>query len=107
MSDVTPTPLLQVATGFMAAKQLFVASEIGLFEQLADSPATLDELAARTGIHSRPLRIVADAMVALTGCGKRSGFGQDIVYNRRSVTRCWGDVRCAVGMRGPKRCSAM
>jgi DNA-binding IclR family transcriptional regulator len=56
----------------MAAKQLFVASEIGLFEQLADSPATFDALADRTGIHSRPLRVVADAMVAL-GFVQRKG----------------------------------
>ena len=80
MPDVTPTPIFQVATGFMAAKQLFVACEIGLFEQLAGSPATLDELAARTGIHSRPLRIVADAMVAL-------GFVQrkDLLYENGPV----------------------
>jgi SAM-dependent methyltransferase len=65
MPEVTPTAIFQVATGFMAAKQLFVAGEIGLFERLRESPATLDQLAARTGIHNRPLRIVADAMVAL------------------------------------------
>ena len=72
MPNVAPTPIFQIATGFMAAKQLFVANEIGLFEQLANSPATLDELADRTGIHSRPLRIVADAMVAL-GFVQRKG----------------------------------
>ncbi len=65
MTDVTPAAILQVATGFMAAKHLFVANEVGLFEHLADSPATLEELAARTGIPSRPLRILADAIVAL------------------------------------------
>src|SRR5262245_50628271 len=56
----------------MAAKQLFVASEIGLFEQLRESPATLDQLKARIGIHNCPLRIVADAMVAL-GFPQRRG----------------------------------
>jgi len=74
MPEVTPTAIFQVATGFMAAKQLFVASEIGLFEQLADSPSTLEQLAARTGIHSRPLRIVADAMVALGFLQRRGGL---------------------------------
>jgi hypothetical protein len=33
-STTTPT-ILDLALGFMASKQLFVASEIGLFEHLA------------------------------------------------------------------------
>jgi SAM-dependent methyltransferase len=65
MADVTPDPILQVASGFRAAKYLFVANEVGLFEQLAAGPATLDALAQRTGIPPRTLRILADAMVAL------------------------------------------
>jgi ubiquinone/menaquinone biosynthesis C-methylase UbiE len=77
MPDITPTPIFQVATGFMAAKQLFIAGEIGLFEHLAGSPATLEELADRTGIHSRPLRIVADAMVALGFVQKDGAFYQN------------------------------
>src|SRR5262249_2304707 len=65
MSNVTPDSLFQVASGFMAAKHLFVANEVGLFEHLAKGPATLDELAARSGIPRRTLRILADALVAL------------------------------------------
>ena len=38
----TPEPILTVAAGFMAAKHLFAASELGLFEALADAPATLE-----------------------------------------------------------------
>jgi hypothetical protein len=62
---VSPESILNAALGFIASKQLFVASEIGLFEQLAPGPSTLDELAARIGVPRRTLRIVADAMVAL------------------------------------------
>jgi SAM-dependent methyltransferase len=65
MADVTPDLIFQVANGFMAAKHLFVANEVGLFEALADAPATLDDVAQRTGIPRRTLRILADAMVAL------------------------------------------
>lgn len=65
MSNVTPDSLLQVASGFMAAKHLFVANEVGLFEHLAKGPATLDELAAQTGIPRRTVRILTDAMAAL------------------------------------------
>jgi SAM-dependent methyltransferase len=56
---------MRLASGFMAAKHLFAANELGLFEALADSPATIDGLAARTGLTRRAARISADAMVAL------------------------------------------
>jgi SAM-dependent methyltransferase len=62
---VSPDPILQIASGFMAAKHLFIANEVGLFDQLAAGPATLDDLAQRTGIARRRLRILADAMVVL------------------------------------------
>ena len=64
MTDVAPEPVFRVASGFMAAKHLFVANEVGLFEQLADGPATLDELdrdSGRAGIgqaaRDHPLRV--------------------------------------------------
>ena len=69
---VTPDAIMGLAAGFMAAKHLFAASELGLFEALADSPAGLDGLAARTGLTSRATRISADAMVAL-GLLERDG----------------------------------
>jgi SAM-dependent methyltransferase len=64
-TSVDPEPILRVAYGFMATKHLFAASELGLFEALADSPTTIDGLAARTGLTPRAARISADAMVAL------------------------------------------
>jgi ubiquinone/menaquinone biosynthesis C-methylase UbiE len=60
-----PEPIMRVAAGFLAAKHLFAASELGVFEALADSPAGLDALAARIGLTRRAARISADAMVAL------------------------------------------
>ena len=45
MARITPDPIIRIALGFMAAKHLFVASAIGLFEALAGGPATLNELA--------------------------------------------------------------
>jgi hypothetical protein len=65
LADLTPEPIFQVASGFLAAEHLFVAAEIGLFEKLAQGPATLEEMGQRTGIPRRTLRITADAMVAL------------------------------------------
>jgi hypothetical protein len=64
-AQVTPEAIMAVATGFMAAKHLFVASEIGLFSALADGPLLLGELAERTGVPRASVRILANAMAAL------------------------------------------
>jgi SAM-dependent methyltransferase len=69
---VTPEPIMRLAAGFMAAKHLFAANELGLFEALGDSPASLDSIAARTGLTRRAARIIADGMVAL-GLVERDG----------------------------------
>ncbi len=74
MTEAAPDPIMRIALGFMAAKHLFVASEIGVFEKLAGGPMTLDALAAATGIPRRTLRISADAMVSL-GLLEREGEG--------------------------------
>lgn len=65
MADVTPDPIMRIALGFMAAKHLFVASTIGLFESLTDGPATLEELEQKCGVPRRTLGISADAMASL------------------------------------------
>lgn len=71
-APVTPEPIMRIATGFMAAKHLFAADELGVFEALGQGPATIDALAARTGLTRRAARISADAMVAL-GLLERDG----------------------------------
>jgi SAM-dependent methyltransferase len=71
-TEVTPEPIMRVAAGFMAAKHLFAAGRLGLFEALADAPAPLQALADRTGLTPRAARISADAMVAL-GLLERTG----------------------------------
>ncbi|RFS82520.1 polyketide biosynthesis methyltransferase [Actinomadura spongiicola] len=60
-----PSSILGVATGYMAAKQLFAASETGVFAALADGPATATEIAGRAGLPQRTARILADTMAAL------------------------------------------
>jgi SAM-dependent methyltransferase len=64
-ADVTPAPIMELASGFMAAKHLFAANSLGLFEAIergADTPAAL---AAQLGVPERSVRISADAMVAV------------------------------------------
>lgn len=58
----TAAPILDVATGYMAAKHLFEASRIGLFAALADGPRTAEEIAAETGVSSRIATILGDAL---------------------------------------------
>ncbi len=50
MADVTAEPIVRIAMGFMAAKHLFTAGAIRLLENLADGPATVDELAVKYGV---------------------------------------------------------
>ena len=59
MQTIAPDPIMKIAMGFMAAKYLFVASEIGLFEALEKEPATLEELAKRVAAPVRTVGIVA------------------------------------------------
>lgn len=71
-APITPDPIMQIASGFMASKLLFAASELGVFEALAEGPVDLDGLAARTGLTRRATHVAADAMVAL-GLVERHG----------------------------------
>jgi hypothetical protein len=68
---VKPDAIFQIASGFMAAKHLFVANEVGLFKGLANGPRTLSELAEDTGVAAHRLRLLADAMVALGLVGRQ------------------------------------
>lgn len=69
---VSAAPILDLANGFRAAKFLMTASDLGIFEALADAPANLDVLAKRVGLTRRATRICADAMVAV-GLLEREG----------------------------------
>ena len=58
-----PEAIFDVARGFMAAKALMTACEVGLFAAL-DRPADADELASRCGLTARAARLLANALVA-------------------------------------------
>src|SRR5690349_4358133 len=67
-----PQPIFEIATGFMRAKHLFVAGELGVFEALAGGPMSLDEIAGKLRVPHRTLRIILDAVTAL-GFLERAG----------------------------------
>lgn len=56
--------IIEIATGYMAAKHLFESSRIGLFAALADGPRDAAGIAEATGVSARMARILADAMAA-------------------------------------------
>ncbi len=60
-----PQPIFETATGFMRAKHLFVAAELGIFEALADGGKSLAELSADLKLPPRTARIIVDAVTAL------------------------------------------
>jgi len=60
-----PQPIFDTATGFMRAKHLLVAAELGIFEALAEGPKSLDELARDLRLPRRTARIIIDASTAL------------------------------------------
>ena len=61
----TPERIVDIAIGFMGAKQLDAASRIGVFKALSDGPKTLTDLAAATKHSERQVRTLADAMNGL------------------------------------------
>lgn len=74
MDDINPDPIMQIASGFMAAKFLFTASQFGFFDALKGDPADLSALSARTGLTDRSTRILADGCVALGLLDKQDGI---------------------------------
>jgi ubiquinone/menaquinone biosynthesis C-methylase UbiE len=79
--------IYQIAVGFMQAKHLFVANQVGLFEALSDGPAALDDLARSLGLPRRTTRIVADAMTALGLLESNEGKYQNSALATRYLGR--------------------
>jgi hypothetical protein len=69
----TPEKIFQIGMGFMAAKTLLSAVEMGLFTELARGPEGLEEVQARVGLHPRSARDFLDTLVALGFLERRDG----------------------------------
>jgi SAM-dependent methyltransferase len=81
----SPEPIFRVAQGFMAAKYLFAASDLGVFKGIPDAGCTLAELAWTTHVPPRTLRMVVDALVAL-GLLRGDGLGEAKRYRHTPET---------------------
>lgn len=69
----TPERIVDIAIGFMGAKQLDAASRIGIFKALADGPKNVAELAGATQHAERQVRTLADAMNSLGLLDRENG----------------------------------
>jgi ubiquinone/menaquinone biosynthesis C-methylase UbiE len=69
----TPERLLQYAWGYAPPLILGAALKFHLFDALEQSPATVDELAARTGASPRGLSAILNALTGLEFLAKRDG----------------------------------
>lgn len=70
--ELSPNGILQIGLGFMAAKTLLSAVELGVFTELAQRSLTVGELTERLGLHPRGAQDFLDALVAL-GLLERQG----------------------------------
>ena len=72
--ELTPLPLMQLATGFWASKALFAAHELGLFSLLSrPDGGTAAQVAADLGIDERPAEMLLTACASLGLLDKRDG----------------------------------
>lgn len=63
--QVSPASIMRIATGAWAAGVLGAAVQSRIFTCLENAPATVDELAAETGVSWRGARALLDALLAL------------------------------------------
>ncbi|MDX1363278.1 MAG: methyltransferase [Arenibacter latericius] len=78
-TQVNPSKIMQIGTGFFATKTLLTAVNMGLFTLLAKSPLSGQEIQEKLGLHLRSLYDFLDALVALgfldrTGIKKTSNY---------------------------------
>jgi len=74
MSDeITPSRIIQLATGFWGPKVLLSAVEIGLFTELGKGPLDAETLRQRLGLHQRSALDFFDTLVALGVLERKDG----------------------------------
>lgn len=62
---VDPGNIMQIGLGFWASKTLLSAVELGLFTELAKSPASAEEIREKFGLHPRGMLDFLDALVSM------------------------------------------
>jgi len=91
-ASVEPDPghIMDIGTGFFAAKTLLTAVELGLFTTLARQPLTASGIARTLKLHRRAIPDFPDSLVAL-GLLRRHGDGPQAVYMNTEETAAFLD----------------
>lgn len=89
--NATPDRILDIAIGFMGAKQLDNAARIGLFSALAGGPKDVAGLAEATWHSERQVRTLADAMNAL-GLLERADGSYSLAEDAAKYLSGTGDI---------------
>lgn len=74
MNSVTPEKIMQLGLGFWGSKALLSAIELGVFTELARSPADLPTLQRKLQLHPRSADDFLDALVALKMLDRTDGI---------------------------------
>lgn len=90
--DLDPSYIMTIGTGYGPSKTLLSAVELGVFTQLADGPATGEEIGAALGLHPRAVWDFLDALVALRFLD-RDGNGKDARYRNTPETAMFLDKK--------------
>lgn len=65
-----PGNIMRLSTAYWNAQTLLTANRMGIFDALADGPASAEELAEKLGVDSRGLQLFLNACVGLELCEK-------------------------------------
>lgn len=107
--------LIRMITGYWITQAIHVAAEFGIADRLAQGPQTVEQLAARDGLHADPLYRVLRALASMgifTECADRTfaltplaeRLQSDAPGSQRAFARmmgaemyqAWGNLRVAV-----------
>ncbi|WKN46061.1 class I SAM-dependent methyltransferase [Tunicatimonas pelagia] len=81
---IAPTPICDTHMTFMMARTIMVGVKVGIFEALADSPKTADQVAARCATHAKATRTLLNTLVHLEYVTLK-----DNRYQLSSLARRW------------------
>jgi 2-polyprenyl-3-methyl-5-hydroxy-6-metoxy-1,4-benzoquinol methylase len=91
-SQLDPSHIMQIGSGFWPAKTLLSAVELQLFTQLGNESMTGPEIGARIGLHPRAIYDFLDSLVALRLL-ERDGAGAQGQYRNTPETAAFLDKR--------------
>ncbi len=92
MTDLDPSRIMEIATGYWRSKVLLSAVGLGLFTELADASLSRGEIERALGLQPRPAADFLDGLVSM-GLLAREGDGEDARYANTPETAQFLDRR--------------